>query len=100
MPAVPSPECTGLRHGFGTYKQEIQLHGASMHAHVLPVYTQQDGETDPFAGTEELHEPNVRFLAVYLDLGGRLDLVLQECPCTHAAISRAECAAQRWGATS
>ena len=55
--------------------------------------------TDLFAGSEELHVPNVCFLAVHLDLGGGLDLVLQECPCTHAAISRAEYAAQRWGAT-
>ena len=47
-------------------------------------------ETDLFAGSEELHVPNVRFLAVDLNLGGGLDLVLQECSCTHAAISRAE----------
>jgi hypothetical protein len=55
------------------------------------MYTQSKrGETDLFAGSEELHVPNVCVLAVHLDLGGGLDLVLQECPCTHAAISRAD----------
>jgi hypothetical protein len=82
------------------HAQENQLQGANMHAHSCRCTRSKRVGTDLFAGSEELHVPNVCFLAVHLDLGGGLDLVLQECPCTHAAISRAECAAQRCGATS
>jgi hypothetical protein len=92
--------CVDMLASLVRHAQEIQLQGASMHAHVVRCTCSKRGETDLFAGSEELHVPNVCFLAVHLDLRGGLDLVLQECPCTHAAISRAECAAQRCGATS